>query len=235
MRRFGRTLDVERMRAELPLTTVLFDVLRVDGEDLIDVPARERSARLRDLAPRLAVPQRVTADPAEASAFLEESLAHGHEGLMAKALEAPYEAGGRGYAWLKIKLAHTLDLVVLAVEWGSGRREGWLSNIHLGARDPDSGGFVMLGKTFKGMTDEMLEWQTKTFQELATFREGHVVHLRPEMVVEVAFSDVQESPRYPGGMALRLARVKAYRPDKSPEEADTVETVRAIMRGPRPG
>jgi len=230
MRRFGRTLDVERMRLELPLSTSLFDVLRLDGADLIDAPARERWAKLRERAPGLAVAQRITADPTEAAAFYDDAIARGHEGVMAKALDAPYEAGGRGSAWLKIKAAHTLDLVVLAAEWGSGRRRGWLSNIHLGAREPGTGGFVMLGKTFKGMADAMLEWQTREFQKLAVRTEGHVVHLRPEIVVEVAFNDVQQSPRYPGGMALRLARVKAYRPDKSPEDADTVETVRALMR-----
>jgi DNA ligase-1 len=233
MRRFGRTLDVEGVKAELPLATQLFDVLRMNGRDLLDAPARERFALLREVAPALAVPQRVTSDLAEAQAFLDEALDAGHEGVMAKSLEAPYEAGGRGYAWLKVKPAHTLDLVVLAVEHGSGRREGWLSNIHLGARDPEHGGFVMLGKTFKGMTDEILEWQTRTFRELAVREEGHVVYLRPEIVVEVAFNDVQESTRYPGGMALRLARVKRYRPDKSPEEADTVRTVRAILSGQR--
>jgi len=208
----------------------LFDVLRLDGADLIDAPARERWAKLRERAPGLAVAQRITADPTEAAAFYDDAIARGHEGVMAKALDAPYEAGGRGSAWLKIKAAHTLDLVVLAAEWGSGRRRGWLSNIHLGAREPGTGGFVMLGKTFKGMADAMLEWQTREFQKLAVRTEGHVVHLRPEIVVEVAFNDVQQSPRYPGGMALRLARVKAYRPDKSPEDADTVETVRALMR-----
>ena len=233
MRRFGRTLDVDRMRASLPLSTTLFDVLHLDGTTLIDAPARERWVALRERAPALAVPQRITSDPAEAAALFDESLAHGHEGLMAKAPDAPYEAGGRGYAWLKVKAAHTLDLVVVAAEWGHGRRAGWLSNIHLGARDPDTGGFVMLGKTFKGMTDEMLAWQTAEFEQLATRREGHVVYLRPERVVEVAFNDVQESPRYPAGMALRLARVKAYRPDKRPEEADTVDTVRAILHGQR--
>jgi DNA ligase-1 len=233
MRRFGRTLEVERVKAELPLTTRLFDVLMLDGRDLLDAPARERLAALRERAPDLVVPQRVTGDVAEATAFLDEALALGHEGIMAKSLDAPYEAGGRGYGWLKVKPAHTLDLVVLAVEWGSGRRKGWLSNIHLGARDREGPGFVMLGKTFKGMTDEMLEWQTRTFQELETRREGHVVHVRPEIVVEVAFNDVQESPRYPGGMALRLARVKRYRPDKTAGEADTVDTVREILRGQR--
>jgi DNA ligase 1 len=229
MRRFGRSLEVERVRADLPLTTVLFDALRLDGRDLIDAPAHERVALLAAIAPRLVVPRRVTSDPAEAGAFLEEALERGHEGVMAKALDAPYEAGGRGFAWLKVKGAHTLDLVVLAAEWGNGRRRGWLSNIHLGARDPETGGFVMLGKTFKGMTDEMLEWQTRVFQGLAVRTEGHVVHVRPEVVVEVAFNDVQASPRYAGGMALRLARVQRYRLDKSASEVDTVDTVRALL------
>jgi DNA ligase-1 len=233
MRRFGRTLDVARMRAELPLALVLFDALRLDDADLLDAPQRERFAALAAHAPKLVVPHLVTADREEAIAFYEGALAAGHEGVMAKSLDTPYEAGGRGYAWLKVKPAHTLDLVVLAAEWGNGRREGWLSNIHLGARDPATGEFVMLGKTFKGMTDEILEWQTRTFPEYATRTEGHVVHLRPEIVVEVAFNDVQESPRYPGGMALRLARVKHYRPDKGPLDADTVDTVRAIMTGER--
>jgi DNA ligase-1 len=231
MRRFGRKLDVERMRAELPLRTFLFDLLRLDDHDLIDRPGRERVAALTELAPTLVVPRLVTGDAAAADAFYDEALAAGHEGLMAKSLEAPYQAGSRGYQWLKIKPAHTLDLVVIGVEWGNGRRSGWLSNIHLGARNPETGEFVMLGKTFKGMTDEMLAWQTERFQELATSREGNVVYVRPEQVVEVAFSDVQESPQYPAGLALRFARVKRYRDDKPPAEADTVETVRAIWRG----
>jgi DNA ligase-1 len=231
MRRFGRRLDVGRMRAELPLRTFLFDLLWLDGRDLLDQPARDRIAALTELAPTLVVPRRVTADVAEADAFYDEALAAGHEGLMAKSLDAPYQAGSRGFAWLKIKPAHTLDLVVLAVEWGSGRRKGWLSNIHLGARNPETGDYVMLGKTFKGMTDAMLRWQTERFQELETSREGNVVHVRPEQVVEVAFGDVQESPQYPAGLALRFARVKRYRDDKPASEADTVESVRAIWRG----
>jgi DNA ligase-1 len=232
MRRFGRTLDVEAARRELPLQTRLFDVLHLDGEDWVHRPASERWAALATRAAAWLVPRIVTANLETANAFYDEALRLGHEGLMAKALEAPYEAGGRGFAWLKVKPAHTLDLVVLAVEWGSGRRQGWLSNIHLGARDP-SGGFVMLGKTFKGMTDEILEWQTKTFPGLATRTEGNVMYLRPEIVVEVAFNDVQESPRYPGGTALRLARVKRYRPDKGPADVDTVATVREILAGQR--
>jgi DNA ligase-1 len=231
MRRFGRRLDVERMRAELPLRTFLFDLLRLDDHDLLDRPSRERIAALTDLAPALVVPRRVTADAAEADAFYDQALAAGHEGLMAKSLNAPYQAGSRGFAWLKIKPAHTLDLVVLAVERGSGRRSGRLSNIHLGARNPETGGYVMLGKTFKGMTDATLAWQTERFGELATSHEGNVVHVRPEQVVEVAFGDVQESPQYPAGLALRFARVKRYRDDKPASEADTVDSVRAIWRG----
>jgi ATP-dependent DNA ligase I len=232
MRRFGRRLEVEGLRAELPLTLFAFDLLHLDGVDWFARPARERFAALRRVAPGLAVPQRITGDHAVAEAFLEAALARGHEGLMAKALDSTYEAGSRGSAWLKVKPAHTLDLVVLAAEWGHGRRVGWLSNLHLGARD-EAGGFVMLGKTFKGMTDEMLEWQTKKLESLAVRREAHVVHVRPELVVEIAFGDVQESPRYEGGMALRFARVKRYREDKTPTDADTVETVRAILEGRR--
>jgi DNA ligase 1 len=177
---------------------------------------------------RLRVPRVVASDASEVEAFLEAALAHGHEGVMVKALDAPYEAGRRGATWLKVKRAHTLDLVVLAAEWGHGRRRGWLSNLHLGARDPATGGFVMLGKTFKGMTDEMLRWQTEKLQELETDRDAFTVHVRPELVVEVAFDGVQASPRYPGGLALRFARIKGYRPDKGPADADTIETVRAI-------
>jgi DNA ligase-1 len=170
-----------------------------------------------------------TDDAGRAQAVLDEALATGHEGVMVKDLSSPYAAGRRGAAWRKIKPVHTLDLVVLAVEWGSGRRQGWLSNIHMGARDPINGGFVMLGKTFKGMTDEMLEWQTKEFLEREVSREGHIVHVRPELVVEVAFNEVQKSPHYPGGVALRFARVKGYRPDKKPVEADTIDTVRSYL------
>lgn len=229
MRRFGRKLDVPRLRSELPLTPFFFDLLHLDGEDLIDHPAGERFAALGKAVSGLAVPRIVTADPEEADAFFEDALRRGHEGVMAKATDAPYEAGRRGFSWLKIKPAHTLDLVVLAAEWGHGRRQGWLSNLHLGARDPDNGGFVMLGKTFKGLTDETLAWQTKRFQELAIGTDSWTVHIRPEIVVEIAFSDVQESPHYPGGMALRFARVKRYREDKTVEEADTIEAVRKIF------
>jgi DNA ligase-1 len=232
MRRFGRKLDVPRMRGELPLTPFFFDLLHLDGVDLIDRPAGERFAALGETVRSLAVPRIVTADAEIADSFFEEALARGHEGIMAKAVDAPYEAGRRGASWLKIKPAHTLDLVILAAEWGHGRRQGWLSNLHLGARDPDNGGFVMLGKTFKGLTDERLAWQTKRLQELALGTEdGWVVHVRPELVVEVAFSDVQESPIYPAGMALRFARVKRFREDKPASEADTIGTVRRIFAG----
>ncbi|HYM81993.1 MAG TPA: ATP-dependent DNA ligase [Candidatus Limnocylindria bacterium] len=229
MRRFGRRLDVARMQRELPLTPCFFDLLRLDGEDRFDAPLRERSTALRAVAGDVTVTGLVTSDLAAAAAFYEQALDRGHEGVMAKALDAPYEAGSRGFNWLKVKAAHTLDLVVLAVEWGNGRRQGWLSNIHLGALDPATGSFVMLGKTFKGMTDEMLAWQTKRFQELEVSTDGYTVHVRPEQVVEVAFNDVQHSPHYPAGMALRFARVKRYRDDKAADHADTVETVRAIL------
>ena len=228
MRRFGRKLDVEGLRSEIPLTPFFFDLLHLDGRDWIDAPARERIDALGGAVPGLTIPRRLVTDPKEAEAFLEESLARGHEGIMAKSVAAPYEAGRRGFSWLKIKPAHTLDLVVLAAEWGHGRRSGKLSNIHLGARDPVSGGFVMLGKTFKGMTDAMLEWQTKRFQEIAVATDGYTVQLRPAIVVEVAFGDVQESPHYPAGLALRFARVKRYREDKTAAQADTLETVRGI-------
>jgi DNA ligase 1 len=229
MRRFGRRLHVEELRKELPIQAFFFDCLRVDGDTLADRPARERIAALTASIPgELAIPRLVTASLAEASAFYDAALAAGHEGLMAKSLEGPYEAGNRGASWLKIKRAHTLDLVVLAAEWGSGRRTGKLSNLHLGARDPETGAYVMLGKTFKGLTDAMLEWQTRRFLELETRRDGSTVYVRPEVVVEIAFSDLQKSPRYAGGLALRLARVKRYREDKSPAEADTMEAVRRI-------
>jgi DNA ligase-1 len=231
MRRFGRRLDVERLRAELPLSALFFDLLHLDGEDLAARPARERAEALAGaLPPALRVPRLVTADRAAADAFLRDALARGHEGVMAKALAAPYEAGNRGASWLKVKPAHTLDLVVLAAEWGSGRRRGWLSNLHLGARDAASGGFAMLGKTFKGMTDAMLAWQTERFRALALGEEGQVVHLRPELVVEVAFDGLQASPRYASGLALRFARVKRYREDKRAEEADTLDAVRELYR-----
>jgi DNA ligase-1 len=229
MSRFGSRVKVDELRGAVPLSSFFFDCLHLDGEDLIDRSARERLEALeRRLPEALRVPSLETEDPTVAQSFLEDALAHGHEGVMVKSLDAPYEAGRRGAGWLKVKVAHTLDLVVLAAEWGHGRRQGKLSNLHLGARDAESGGFVVLGKTFKGMTDQMLAWQTEHLLELETSREGHVVHVRPELVVEIAFDGVQASRRYPGGVALRFARVKGYRPDKRPDEADTIETVRAI-------
>ncbi len=228
MRRFGRRLDIERLRTELPLTPFFFDCLYTDGHSLTATPQRERFATLTEVAPRLSVPHRIISDRSAASDFFETAVAAGHEGLMAKALGSAYAAGSRGSAWLKIKRVRTLDLVVLAAEWGSGRRKGWLSNLHLGARDPERNRFVMLGKTFKGMTDDLLAWQTGALLERETRREGHIVFVRPELVVEVAFNDLQESPQYPGGLALRFARVKGYRPDKTAAQADTLQTLQDI-------
>ena len=231
MTRFGRRLDVERVRGAVPLTLFLFDLLYLDGSPLLDDPLVRRAARLADCAPAaLIVPRRVTASAEEAEAFLAHALARGHEGIMVKALDSPYEAGRRGRRWLKVKPVRTLDLVVLAAEWGHGRRRGWLSNLHLGARDDVRGGYVMLGKTFKGMTDELLAWQTTRLQELETSRDGHTVYVRPELVVEVAFNDLQASPQYPGGLALRFARIKGYRPDKTAAEADTLSALQQIWR-----
>ena len=230
MRRFGRKLDDEALRRALPLSVFFFDCLLCDGRTLMEAGAGERRRALEASLPAmLLTPSLVTDDLKKAEAFYADALSHGHEGLMAKALEAPYEAGRRGAGWLKIKSAHTLDLVVIAVEWGSGRRKGWLSNLHLGARDPRSGGFVMLGKTFKGLSDETLEWQTRELLARETRRDEWTVHVRPELVVEIAFNDVQQSPQYPAGMALRFARVKGYRPDKRADEADTIDTVRSIF------
>jgi len=232
MRRFGRKLDVEALRATFPLSVFFFDCLLADGKDLTARPARERFDALAEFLPaKVLIPRLVTGDKETAQIFYDDALARGHEGVMAKALDATYEAGSRGAGWLKIKKAHTLDLAVIAAEWGSGRRKGWLSNLHLGALDAATGDFVMLGKTFKGMTDKMLAWQTQRLLELETSREGHVVHVRPELVVEIAFNEIQASPHYPGGFALRFARVKRYREDKSAKDADTIETVRALYEG----
>jgi DNA ligase-1 len=227
--RVGSRRDIATGRTTTPITPFVFDVLHVDGADLLDEPTSARLAVLDGMVPAAnRVQRRITDDPAAAADFLADTLRRGHEGVLAKSLTAPYEAGRRGAGWLKVKPVHTLDLVVLAVEWGSGRRKGWLSNIHLGARDPN-GGFVMLGKTFKGMTDEMLTWQTKRFTELATGSlDNWVVALRPEQVVEIAFDGLQNSTRYPGGLALRFARVVRYRDDKTAAEADTIDTVRAL-------
>ena len=230
--RIGSRVDVTAARASVPLSTYVFDALHLDGADVLDRPARERFSVLADTLPEvLRVPRLVTGDLAQAQAFVADALARGHEGVVVKSLDAAYEAGRRGGSWLKVKPRHTLDLVVLAAEWGHGRRRGWLSNLHLGARDPESGGFVMLGKTFKGLTDAMLAWQTERLQELAVDSSDWVVQVRPELVVEVAFDGVQTSPRYPAGMALRFARVLRHRPDKPAAQADTVQTVRAIRDG----
>ncbi|GMA42044.1 DNA ligase B [Mobilicoccus caccae] len=225
--------DPAALAATTPVTTFVFDVLHVSGEDLLDAPASERFARLATLLPEdVVVPRVVTDDAEEAAEFFAEQVTAGHEGVVVKSLDAPYAAGRRGAGWVKVKPRHTLDLVVLAIEWGSGRRRGMLSNIHLGARDESSPtGFVMLGKTFKGMTDEMLEWQTRRFLDLETGGEDHVVHVRPEQVVEIAFDGLQTSRRYPAGLALRFARVLRYRDDKTAAEADTIETVRSLAHG----
>jgi DNA ligase-1 len=232
-RPFQETASRTAMKEGVIVTPYFFDVLHVDGRDLLDVPGSERLAVLDALVPEQhRVPRLVTDDPAAADAFARDALARGHEGVVVKSLSIGYAAGRRGSGWVKVKPVHTLDLVVLAVEWGSGRRQGWLSNIHLGARNPD-GTFTMLGKTFKGMTDEMLAWQTERFTELAvdpeTIHDGYVVPLRPEQVVEIAFDGLQRSSRYPGGLALRFARVVRYRDDKGPDEADTMDTVRAFV------
>jgi DNA ligase 1 len=229
MRRFGRKLNVEKLRAELPIRAFFFDCLRFDERSVAGLPTRERFAALAEAVPAsLQIPRLITSSEPAARAFYEAALAAGHEGLMAKSLDAAYEAGNRGASWLKIKRSHTLDLVVIAAEWGHGRRTGKLSNLHLAALDPATGEYVMLGKTFKGLTDAMLEWQTKEFLSRETHRDEWTVYVRPEMVVEIVFSDLQASTRYPGGLALRLARVKRYRDDKRAEDADTLESVRKI-------
>jgi DNA ligase-1 len=213
----------------VPLSVFLFDVLHLDGADLLDLPDAERHAALAAVVPAaMLMPRLVTGDPDTAAAFFSDAVARGHEGVVVKSLTTPYAAGRRGAGWIKVKPRHTLDLVVLAVEWGHGRRQGWLSNLHLGARDPETGGWVMLGKTFKGLTDELLTWQTQRFQELEDHRDDWTVYVRPEQVVEIAFDGVQRSPRYPGGVALRFARVLRYRPDKAAAEADTIDTVRSL-------
>ena len=230
--------DVGRQRAETPLTPFLFDLLHLNGADLIDAPASERQRLLSQVVPvAMLTPRIVTGDQDVAQAFFADAVARGHEGVVLKSLDSPYRAGRRGSDWIKVKPRHTLDLVILAAEWGHGRRRGVLSNLHLGARDPDTGGLVMLGKTFKGLTDEMLAWQTTRLLELADppvagqddRREAFgVVRVRPELVVEIAFDGVQASRRYPGGLALRFARVIRFRPDKNPAEADTIGTIREI-------
>ena len=230
MQRFGRKLDVDRLRSEIPLTPFFFDCLYVNGAAMIDTPQLERFGTLAELAPAAVVPRLLRPSPEEAARFVDDTLRRGHEGVMVKALASGYAAGRRGQHWLKVKLARTLDLVVLAAEWGHGRRTGWLSNLHLGARGAPGEGFVMLGKTFKGMTDQMLTWQTERLLQLEVSRDAYTVYVRPELVAEIAFNDVQESPRYAGGLALRFARVKSYRADKTAADADTIETVRDIYR-----
>jgi DNA ligase-1 len=231
MARFG-----SETAAEVALRPWFFDILHLDGRDLIDEPLTTRLALLDRVAGVARMPGIVTDDPIRAEEFSREALAAGHEGVMVKGLDATYAAGRRGKSWLKVKPVLTYDLVVLAVEWGSGRRTGQLSNLHLGALDPDGtygepGGYVMVGKTFKGLTDATLAWQTEFFPTIETHRSPYAVHVRPETVVEIAIDGVQRSTRYPGGVALRFARVKGYRPDKGAAEADTIETLRALLRG----
>jgi DNA ligase 1 len=237
MRRLGRTKGIESIRKELPLSSFYFDCLYLENEGpLLSFPYQKRMEALSRVVPTSSlVPQMVTGHAAEAEHFLQQALDAGHEGVMAKSLLAPYVAGQRGFHWLKLKPATTLDLVVLAAEWGHGRRSGWLSNLHLGARDTESGQFAMLGKTFKGLTDEMLRWQTDKLLSLEVARDDWTVFVKPELVVEVAFGEIQESPRYPAGLALRFARVKRYRPEKSVNESDTLQTVKILFerqRGP---
>jgi DNA ligase-1 len=244
--RAGSQTEVESLRGDVPLAPFFFDLLHLDGQDLIDAPARERYAALAGLLPAgLVIPRTVTQEVAAAQAFFDDAVARGHEGVVLKSLDAPYATGRRGSEWIKVKPRHTLDLVILAAEWGHGRRQGWLSNLHLGARDPATGGLIMLGKTFKGLTDQMLTWQTERLLELAGPAQASqpgdrqdargVVRVRPELVVEIAFDGVQVSRRYPGGLALRFARVIRYRTDKTAAEADTIDSVRAVAPVIEPG
>jgi DNA ligase 1 len=228
MRRFGRKLDVDRMRTELPITPFWFDLLYLNGASLLDEAQSRRFAALAEIAPQSLIPHTLASGEQSANEFLEQSLAQGHEGIMAKAAEARYAAGSRGKSWLKIKRARTLDLVILAAEWGNGRRQGWLSNLHLGARDTEKGGFAMLGKTFKGLTDEMLQWQTAELLKLEIGRDNYTVYVEPKVVVEIAFNEIQASARYASGLALRFARVKRYRSDKTAAESDTFQTVQQL-------
>lgn len=211
------------------IVTFLFDLLHVDGRDLLDSPLEERAAQLAALAPEMRIPATLTSDPIEAQRVLDDALAAGHEGVVVKDAASTYAAGRRGKAWRKVKPVRTYDLVVLGAEWGHGRRQGWLSNLHLGARDPKTGGFVMVGKCFKGLTDELLKWQTAALLERETERRGITVYVRPDLVVEIALDGVQSSTRYPGGVALRFARVKRYRPDKEPDAADTIDDLRRLL------
>jgi ATP-dependent DNA ligase I len=230
MSRFSSRQDARRDAEPVLLSVFFFDCLRRDDEDLVALPAQERYAALARLLPASNItPRIVTSRASDAQSFYEEATSRGHEGVMVKAVDAAYDPGARSAAWLKVKRSHTLDLVVLAAEWGHGRRRGWLSNLHLGALDPATGEYVMLGKTFKGMTDAILAWQTEELQKREIARDDWTVYVRPELVVEVTFNDLQQSPRYPGGLALRFARIKGYRPDKRAADADTMETVRAIF------
>ena len=222
---------IDREATPEGVVTFLFDVLHVDGRDLLDEPLERRAAVLEQIAPELSIPRTVTSDPDEGERVLKDALRAGHEGVVVKDTASTYGAGRRGKSWRKVKPVRTYDLVVLGAEWGHGRRQGWLSNLHLGARDPRTGEFVMVGKTFKGMTDELLEWQTKALLERERERRGIAVLVRPELVVEIALDGVQSSTRYPGGAALRFARVKRYRPDKSAAEADTIDDLRALLPG----
>ena len=229
MRRFGRRLDVENLRAELPMTPFWFDLLYLNGSPVLNEPQAQRFAELTRLVPPANLVSHLkTGDPDRAEEFLHQALQQGNEGIMAKAPGAIYAAGARGQSWLKIKKARTLDLVILAAEWGNGRRRGWLSNLHLGARDTEKGGFAMLGKTFKGLTDEMLTWQTQELLKLELARDQYAVYVDPKIVVEIAFNEIQVSPRYVSGLALRFARVKRYRPDKTAADSDTFQTVRQL-------
>jgi DNA ligase-1 len=228
MRRFGRKLDVHRMRSELPMTPFWFDLLYLNGGNLLDEPQSRRFATLSEIAGASLIPHTTTSNAERAGEFLEQSLNRGHEGIMAKAIDAPYAAGARGQSWLKVKRARSLDLIILAAEWGHGRRHGKLSNLHLGAPDTEKGGFAMLGKTFKGLTDEMLAWQTQELLKIEISRDSYTVYVEPKLVVEIAFNEIQVSPRYPSGLALRFARVKRYRTDKSAAQADTFQTVQKL-------
>jgi DNA ligase-1 len=228
---------VSQLDSEAPpegIVTFLFDLLHLDGEDLLDAPLEQRTERLAAIAPQLKITGVLTSDPEEAQRVLDESLQAGHEGVVIKDTASPYAAGRRGKAWRKVKPVRTYDLVVLGAEWGHGRRRGWLSNLHLGAHDPRSGRFVMVGKCFKGLTDELLEWQTQALLDREVDRRGIAVVVRPELVVEIALDGVQASTRYEGGVALRFARVKRYRPDKNANEADTIDVLRALLGDRRP-
>jgi DNA ligase-1 len=228
MRRFGRKLDVERLRTDLPLSPFWFDLLYLNGTSLLDEPQKRRFGTLVELAPSLVVPHTITSVSDRATEFFDQALRQGHEGIMAKSAAAPYVAGARGQSWLKVKKPRTLDLVILAAEWGSGRRKGWLSNLHLGARDVEKGGFAMLGKTFKGLTDEMLAWQTQELLKLEIGRDSYTVYVEPKLVAEIAFNEIQVSTRYVSGFALRFARVKRYRTDKTAVDSDTFQTVQQL-------